>query len=205
MKNLVQNILSIILAIPVIWMAGFAAFAFISLNISPDSTDKKNDSIVVLTGAEGRIEEGLSLLTKGVSGNLFISGTNPDVTPSEIKSMWKGSPPLPDCCVTLGCAARTTFDNAREIDAWLAQNPNIKSIRLLTSNYHLIRAYLDLKLVLPHDIEITLHPVRQKNLPIAKAELWILLFGEYHKTLFRLLNAYKNNASSRPLKICIKK
>ena len=170
----------------VLWVAGFGCYVFFSTRIYAEDSGEKADAIIVLTGGDKRIEEGLALLTAGQAPYVFISGVYADVTEGEIRAMWKASAPLPDCCIMLGRQAKSTKQNAREVKEWL-RSMNFKSIKLVTANYHMWRAELELQRAMP-EIEILPHPVVQPDLVTFSQRYWILLFSEYNKILFRWLS-----------------
>lgn len=166
-----------------LWLGGFGLFAFTSLMAAPSNTDDTTDAIVVLTGGTHRIEEGLALFAAGRARHLFISGVHEHVSKADIENMWKGETTLPPCCLALGHQATTTTQNAQETRQWIVEN-GYSSLRLVTSNYHMKRAALEMRHALP-DIKILLHPVTQTDLKLRNKHLWELLFVEYHKFIFR--------------------
>jgi len=138
---------------------------------------------VVLTGGQNRIDQGLILFAEGKASHLFISGVHPDVKTSEIKGRWAGETSLPPCCFSLGKDSSTTIENASETAAW-AQDNDIESIRLVTSNYHMPRAKLELLATMP-DVRIIAHPIEQDDLDTGEKRIWRLVFSEYHKYILR--------------------
>lgn len=166
-----------------LWLAGFAVFSVASLIASPQKKNQTTDAIVVLTGGKNRVDQGLILFAKGKASNLFISGVHPDVRKREITRRWRGDTSLPPCCISLGKTATTTIENATETAKWAVKN-DITSIRLVTSNYHMARAKLELNATMP-DIKILTHPIKQDDLDTGKQRIWELLFSEYHKFLLR--------------------
>ena len=166
-----------------LWLAGLAIFSVVRLGSSPQSPDKTTDAIVVLTGGQNRVDQGLILFANGKASNLFISGVHPDVKKREITGRWAGETSLPPCCIALGKTATTTIENATETADW-AQKNDIESIRLVTSNYHMPRARLELQATMP-DVTIIKNPIEQDDLDTAEGRIWHLLFSEYHKFLLR--------------------
>ncbi len=144
--------------------------------------DNKLDAIIVLTGGKNRVKTGLEIFSKGRIDNLFITGVNKTVKKSDIISMWNGKKPLPDCCITLGYDATTTFENALEVKEWL-NNKDMKVILLVTSDYHMNRALLEFRNILKN-VTIIAHPVKGKR-DFKDIQLWKITFSEYNKTLFR--------------------
>lgn len=182
-KTPLKRLLTGLAAILALWLCGFALFTALSLSAKPQDTRVTTDAIVVLTGGTSRIEEGLSLFAAGRARHLFISGVYPNVSKAKIEAMWTGETALPPCCITLGHSATTTMQNAQETRDWLAAH-HYTSIRLVTSNYHMRRAAMELRHALP-GITIIRHPVRQPDLTLKDKHLWTLLFSEYHKGLLR--------------------
>lgn len=174
------------------WAAGAGWFTYSVLSMHPENVDRPSDAIVVLTGGGNhRIEEGLELFSAKRAPYLFITGVHPTVSKKNIRAMWKGATPLPQCCIVLGHTATTTKENAIETQEWI-KNTDVKSIRLVTSNYHMKRALADMHAALP-EIEIIPHPIRQANLPLSAEYFWKLIFSEYHKMLIRKIGLYFNH------------
>ena len=171
------------LAALVLWIGGFALFATSSILAKPQGVDETTDAIVVLTGGNNRVEEGLELFANGRATHLFITGVFEDVTKREILSRWKGDYALPPCCVTLGYQATTTVQNAAETREWI-QKQDYSSVRLVTGNYHMWRSVMEFKHALP-GIDIYTNPVWQPDLGMGARHFWELLFSEYHKCLYR--------------------
>ena len=180
-----KTILIIFCTVVVLWAAGLAAFMINVVTMAPQSEDETTDAIVVLTGGRDRVEEGLSLFAKGRASHLFISGVHKDVKKSEILSRWSGNTALPPCCVTLGYEATTTRQNAQETRQWIEEK-DYQSIRLVTGNYHMPRAYTELAHALP-GIDIYANPMKQPELEYLSGRFAKLIFVEYHKWLYRKL------------------
>lgn len=169
----------------IIWIGGYGTFVSNIQSLKPTEPAKHTDAIVVLTGGNYRITTGLNLFAKKQAPELFITGVNKTVGKNHILSMYKkDTPPLPKCCITLGHNATTTLENAIEVKEWLSSHKNIKSIRLVTSPYHMPRALLEFKhklkntKIIPHTVEI---PDKTPK----KWSFWQLTFDEYNKTLYR--------------------
>lgn len=162
----------------IFWAIGFLWFLITVVTVEVPPAAQKTDAIIVLTGGEGRVDEGIALLRQKASPRLFISGVNPQVKPRDLA---KGGEKLP-CCVTLGYEAADTKGNADETAAWVRRN-NIGSIRLVTSSYHIPRALLEFSYMIP-DVIILSHPVKARGQDkIMEKPLWIITFKEYNKTL----------------------
>ncbi len=181
--SVLKKIVAALIVVLLLWGSGLAGFSFFSLRSSAQDAEQTTDAIVVLTGGKNRIETGLALFAAGRSSQLFITGVNENVTKKEILALWGGKDALPACCVTLGYEARSTVQNAHETRAWL-EKTGFRSIRMVTGDYHMIRAQMEMGHALPN-ITIYAHPVKQDDLKINTELLRNLLVSEYHKSLYR--------------------
>ena len=166
---MIRRVVSLVL---VAWALGFLLFA-VSLPRTAD--EGASDAIVVPTGGGGRIQRGIALLRRDAAKEMLVTGVFEDVKPGEFAAEYEVPPRLMACCVTLGFAAINTRGNARETAAWVAEH-DVRSIRLVTSDWHMRRAALELEGALPDGIAIVRDPVR------SEPSLWIM-FLEYHKLL----------------------
>lgn len=145
--------------------------------------DVRTDAVVVPTGGPGRIDRGLELLARGQAHELLVTGVDREVKPREFAAEYDVSAKTMDCCVTLGFAAVDTRSNAAETAAW-ARHHKIRSIRLVTTDWHMRRAAGELDLALPDEVQVIRDAVP------SRPRLGIL-FLEYNKliasTLARLL------------------
>ena len=173
-----------------LWIGGFLVFSVYSLTVNPENTSEKTDAIIVLTGGNYRIQTGLDLLAQDLAPKMLITGVHDKVTVDDILKNWKSDKPKPTCCVTLGHKALTTYDNADEAKEWIESN-HIKSIRLVTSGYHMGRALLEFKRKMP-ELKIIPHPVEEKDYGVLEWKFWELAFSEYHKIIFRLARISMN-------------
>ncbi len=180
------------------WVLGWIWFAASVVTMEPEMPDQKTDAIIVLTGGQNRIDTGLNLLADKKAKRLFISGVDPRVKAEDLVALWKGTDKSVLCCLTLGYLAANTTANAEESLAWVKDN-KIKSIRLVTSNYHMARSSMEFRQAMP-DMEILKHPVTPDDFTPWKREFWPLTFQEYNKSLLTWLrldilkNSLLNNA-----------
>jgi uncharacterized SAM-binding protein YcdF (DUF218 family) len=144
----------------------FTAFAVLlwfgfTMPEAPDEPEAKVDTIVVLTGGEGRLEHGFGLLQKGLAKRLFVSGVGKASKADILKRL--GDPPA-DLAgrIDLEFRSANTRENARETAAWFNQQ-NFKSMRLVTSNYHMRRSLLLFGRAMP-DVRILADPYVPKGL-----------------------------------------
>ncbi len=170
-----------------VWIGGLTWFVYSSLSIAADTTTT-TDAIVVLTGGRLRLEAGLDLLDSGKAQKLFISGVNPRVDRGELLRV-AAHLPAPDATrIVLGYAADNTLGNARETADWMQQE-RYRSLRLVTSWYHMRRSLLEFARAMPA-AQIIPDPVFARVEPDASAD-WIdvalLTVGEYDKYLATLI------------------
>ena len=163
--------LAAILVVLLVWSTGLLAFAARVDRMTPADDPAPADAIVALTGGSGeRISAGVRLLEDGRARRLLISGVGQHVTRGELQTIVGAAKPLFDCCVDLGFQAANTLGNARETANW-ARSHGFRTLILVTADYHMPRARLELRAALP---EATIEPY-----PVATNELKA---GEWWKT-----------------------
>ena len=168
-----------------------AGFFWFVLHIPTEEVqlDRKADGIVVLTGAAARIPDAFELLAAERGQRLLITGVSRATSAKEIARM---SPPYAkylSCCVDIDRSALNTFGNAIETRRWAHQH-NFNSLIIVTSNWHMPRAMIELDHQLP-DLTLIPYPVISERM---KHETWWqnpesmrLFIGEYLKYLFALM------------------
>ena len=129
-----------------VWLIGFVWFAFSLPQAAP--LREATDVIVVPTGGVGRIDRGVELLRRGAADKLLVTGVDAEVRPVEFAAEYDLSPQEMDCCVVLGFSALDTRGNARETAEWIREG-KYRSLRLVTSDWHMRRAASELGPVLP--------------------------------------------------------
>jgi len=110
---------------------------------------------------------------------LLVAGVDPSVTKTDLARRIAGSRPWLACCVDLGSESVDTRSNAEEAGRWLARH-NYKSVRLITSDWHMRRARYEFEKVLGRKYALTTDAVRTEP-------SFLTLFGEYNKYLLRRL------------------
>jgi uncharacterized SAM-binding protein YcdF (DUF218 family) len=134
--------------------AGIGFVGFLSqLRGAETRPDRNADGIVVLTGGSSRVSDAMELLAGGYGKRLLISGVHPTNAASDIsRSLPDSSPPdsqtLLNCCVDLDRSAVNTRSNAAETRRW-AHDRGFKSLIVVTSNYHMPRAIVELSHAMP--------------------------------------------------------
>jgi uncharacterized SAM-binding protein YcdF (DUF218 family) len=167
----------IFLSIVLVWLLGLAWFA---LTLPGPLDGVRTDGIVVLTGGRGRLARGLVALDKGWSTKMLVSGVDKSVKPGEFIEINKVPANLLKCCIELGQRATDTVTNGQESANWIRTN-NFRSVRLITSDWHMRRARLELEGALNGRASIVSDGVRT-----APALRVIML--EYHKYVLRRLS-----------------
>ena len=163
-----------------LWFVGLAVFNRY-INSYENDRETKTDAIIALTGGRNRIKEAASLLNEGYSSTLFISGVEKGVSFNEIANVQKldihsGNE------VIIERASKNTVENAIKTNEWIKDN-NIKSIRLVTSNYHMPRSVLEFKSQ-NAGVKIILNPVYSDKVSDKWWKNWgsfVLIASEYTK------------------------
>jgi uncharacterized SAM-binding protein YcdF (DUF218 family) len=110
------------------------------------------DGIVVLTGGSSRVSDAMELLAAGYGKRLLISGVHKTIAASDISRSLPDNQSLLGCCVDLDRSAVNTRSNAAETRRWVHER-GFRSLIVVTSNYHMPRAIVELSHAMP-DIEL---------------------------------------------------
>ena len=153
------------------------AFLIFSVTLGRPAGEERTDAAVVITGGAGRIEHAIDVLAEGQAKRLLIAGTDPSVTKPDIIDRLGGRGRLVNCCVDLGSESVDTRSNAEEAKRWLDRR-GYRSLRLITSDWHMRRARYEFSRVLGPDYDVVADGVRTQP-------GFMTLFGEYNKYLLR--------------------
>lgn len=156
------------------WALGFALFVIL---LPRPAALVKTDAVVVATGAQGRITRGIDMVSNGLARRMLITGVDRQVKPAELAEAQRVSLKIMACCVDLGREASDTRSNGIETAAWVRRN-KYRSVRLVTTDWHMRRARFELEHALGPDIVVIPDAVR------SDASLGVLV-REYNKYLFR--------------------
>ena len=165
-------ILRLFAAVMLVYAFGFLGFA---VSLPQPAADEKTDAVIVLTGGPGRIARGLDVVEQGLAREMFVSGVDPDVTPSEFAAEFDVSRRVMQCCVKLGYLAVDTRSNAGEAAQWLKEN-EFTSVRLVTTDWHMARSAAEFSETLPPDMRVV------KDAVVSHPQL-ATLYLEYNKLL----------------------
>lgn len=158
---------------------GFAWFAFA---LPQPNDDAKADAVVVLTGGANRIDRAISLLENKKVSKMLISGVDRDVKPKELAAEYKRDEALFECCIDLGFRSVDTRSNALETARWAARH-DVKSIMLVTHDWHMRRARLELDSAIDSGTIII-------NDAVKTSPSLNILFKEYNKYIIRQIAAW---------------
>jgi uncharacterized SAM-binding protein YcdF (DUF218 family) len=114
--------------------------------------ERQADGIVVLTGGSSRVSDAVDLLAGGYGKRLLISGVHPTNDASDISRSLPESRPMINCCVDLDYSAINTRSNAAQTRRWVHER-GFRSLIVVTSNYHMPRAVVELSHAMP-DIDL---------------------------------------------------
>ena len=160
-------------------------------------------NIVILTGGSNRIKDGLKIINNFnkldlMNIKLLISGTGEGFTKLSINKILpkkKIFSMFIKCCVELDSKSKNTYSNAIQTKFWIKKN-NIKKFVLITSNYHMPRALLEIREQMPY-INIIAYPItpikHNINNWLYSFETFSLVFIEYSKFLIAKLRIEVKN------------
>ncbi len=175
-RKIIVSLFATALTVCALWAAGLIWYSALIFTAAPQAMEQKVDALIVLTGGQNRIVEGVRLLDDKNAEKLFISGVHQGIRVETLTG------PNPPCCITLGYEAGNTNENALESARWAADE-NISSVRLITSDYHMPRAHLEFKHHMHKDAQILKHPVKAGKHSLFSEQFMTLVFEEYHKYL----------------------
>lgn len=181
-----RTLLSVLLFIMIVWCAGLIYFGY-SINHYHNDINTHTDAIITLTGGRNRIIEAVKLLNSGKADFLFISGVDKHTSLRSIQKTQKIKTSMLHR-IDIGHMATNTETNAEEAQIWIS-NKHVASVRLVTSNYHMARAVLEFKHLMP-ELDIIPHPVYSERIEKKWWTSWqtfSLIFKEYNKLVFKLV------------------
>lgn len=184
------------LVVVLIWTAGLLAFAARVQQSTPAAAPQPADGVVALTGAYSRerIAAAVRLLSDGYGRRVLVSGVNRDLTREDVRGVTPAVKRIYDCCVDLGFSALDTVGNARETADW-ARAMRFRSLIVVTADYHMPRAMLELRAALePQGVRLQAYPVATSALDARRwwrspqsARLMVTEYSKYLAILGREL------------------
>lgn len=179
-----RGLAHLLLAAALLFLAGLVLFAHI-IEDEQNSDIARADGIVVLTGGQERIAEGLRLLAHGKGERMLISGVNGSTSRRQLSALYPKAASLFQCCIDLGWKARNTTGNAVEAREWLSRR-GYTSLVVVTSSPHMPRSLLEMRRIMP---EVALIPYSVSVPHLRIREWWFrrqslkLVLTEYLKFL----------------------
>jgi uncharacterized SAM-binding protein YcdF (DUF218 family) len=163
----------------------FIDFVYKTFSLHPRGM--RTDAIVVLAGGRGRVDEGIRLYREGEGRLLFLIGVDPSVRKGDLFRERPGQ--RSGESVYLEKVSTNTLENALYARELMVRH-RVRSITLITSRYHMKRAALIFRNLLPPAIAIYPHPVDTANLKVQwwshEGSLRLLLSEFYKYCTFRL-------------------
>ena len=128
----------------------------------PGPPGRPADAIFVLTGGEGRIQEGFRAWSGGAARELYILGAGRRVPVSRIVPEGLRIPAEALSRLHVEGWSENTLENAFSAKSAVGER-KYSSIILVTSDYHIPRAYLAFRKVLPPDVALSAIRVRPEG------------------------------------------
>jgi len=181
--RLIANLVGTVLFLACLALCvGFFLFAA-AIDRAEPLPPRKAQGMVALTGGAERIADAIDLLAAGRADRLLITGVNQATTGAAIARLTPQFRPLFSCCIDLGYEALDTVGNAAETRQWVRMH-GMRSVIIVTSNYHMPRALVEIGKALP-GVELVPYPVvsdRQRAGPLwADATMLRIVALEYLK------------------------
>jgi len=130
-------------ALSLAFVAWFLGMFWFAVFLPGPAGKEKTDAVVVLTGGSGRFDQAMDALKAGHARRMLVSGVDPTVRRAELEEAQHIPRKLSRCCIDLDKASVDTISNARESARWL-KGHGFRSVRLVTSDWHMRRAELEL-------------------------------------------------------------
>ena len=160
------------------WGLGFAWF---TVGLPGPADDRLTDGIVVPTGSADRVRRGLALLERHRARRMLVSGVDRRVRPRELAVSFGAPLALVECCIDLGREAVDTRSNAEETATWIRRR-GYRSVRLVTTDWHMARARFELRRLVSRDVVVLRDAVPSEPGLMS-------LLTEYNKYLLRRATA----------------
>jgi uncharacterized SAM-binding protein YcdF (DUF218 family) len=142
----------------VLLLLGAAAIPHLIARGEGHSSGKTADAILVLTGGENRIAAGFRAWEEGKGKELFILGAGREATLSSILPAGTEISPAQLLRIHIEGWSENTLENAFSAKSAVVSR-GYREVIIVTSDYHVPRAYLAMRKILPPDISISVSPV----------------------------------------------
>jgi uncharacterized SAM-binding protein YcdF (DUF218 family) len=125
------------------------------------ASGKTADAILILAGGDKRILTGLEAFRTGLGRQLHVVGTGHSVVPASIIPGYDRLPASEQGRIHLEGWSETTLENAISAKS-IVRESGYRSLILVTSDYHMPRAFLALRKAVPDSVAISVIPVRSE-------------------------------------------
>jgi uncharacterized SAM-binding protein YcdF (DUF218 family) len=178
----VSVLFQMMLILAVLWITGLILFAGWVWALRPPEPMPHADGIVALTGGDDRVAAALALLAARDAPALLISGAARGTYLGDLTADDAPAATHYAANITLGHMAGTTHENAIEIAGW-ARARGAHSLIVVTADYHMPRALLEIRHALP-SVGLIAAPVQPPAMTMLQSWSTIrLLAAEYSKYL----------------------
>ena len=142
----------------ILFLAAAAAIPHLLARGEAPSSGKAADAILVLVGGENRIAEGFRIWKEGKGKELFILGAGREARLSSILPAGAVISPAELPRIHIEGWSENTLENAFSAKSAVVSR-RYREVILVTSDYHVPRAHLALRKVLPPGVSISVIPV----------------------------------------------
>ncbi len=157
------------------------------LDRPPPPLPVRVDVIVALSGGSGRFEEAIRLLREGRAPVLFLVGFQPRAVAARLAAEPGVAALARQGRIVVEPRSGSTLEDAERTRALVADR-GARSVLLITSGYHMRRADLTFRTLLPASVDLHTWPVRSSTF---RSGLWYqdessrrVVFTEFLKYLF---------------------
>lgn len=128
----------------------------------PSPPPKPADAVIVLSGGKGRIQEGYRAWRSGAGRDFCVLGAGRDVKPAQFLPDVASLSPEALSRIRVEGWSENTLENAFSAKT-IAEQRGYSSVILVTSDYHVPRAYLAFRKILPPDVVLSVIRVRAES------------------------------------------
>jgi uncharacterized SAM-binding protein YcdF (DUF218 family) len=167
-----------------IWILGFFIFFLKAPYNLPSDKTTETDAIIVLTGGSMRLEEGFLVFNNLHAKSILISGVGDGVVKKDLLQISKQiglEDKIDPNKIIIGNIAFDTVSNAIETKIFMELH-EYKSLRLVTSSYHMLRSSYIFRHIMPN-IEIIENPVISERFHKISYLKFKVSFIEYNKLI----------------------
>lgn len=142
-KRFLKTSITVGIGLPFVWSI-VALLSFIGqIQVSHRPPGERADAIVVLSGDPERMPVALSLLKNRFGRRILFAGQD---NSEELK--YVAANPSLACCIDFDSTSKNTVEDAIVVQRWVLAR-RVRSLILVTTDYHVPRAMIELRRVLP--------------------------------------------------------